>query len=100
MEEQQKAHFRRLYFKALTITLGIGFLLMALGYGVITSMLGGLNRAELDEGNLSVSGQYGDNRIMNIALYGVDSRNQDFEGRSDAIMIASINGRTGKIKLI
>ncbi len=100
MEKEHKRHLKRLYIKTLAITLGIGFMLLGLGYGAFVSMLGGLNRSEIDEEKLSVSEQPADHRIINIALYGVDSRNYDFVGRSDAIMIASINSRTGKIKLI
>ena len=40
---------------------------------------------------------------QNIALFGVDSREQDLLGgdnRSDTIMICSINKKTGKIKLV
>jgi len=42
-----------------------------------------------------------DKRIINIALFGIDTRTADsFSGRSDTIMILSINTGTGKIKLI
>lgn len=42
-----------------------------------------------------------DERIINIALFGVDTRSEDsFKGRSDAIMILSVNTGTNKIKLI
>ncbi len=38
--------------------------------------------------------------IKNIALFGLDSRNTNFQGRSDSIMILSVNCDTGKIKLV
>lgn len=42
-----------------------------------------------------------DKRIINIALFGVDTRSaESFSGRSDAIMILSVNTGTNKIKLI
>lgn len=42
-----------------------------------------------------------DERIINIALFGLDTRSPDsFDGRSDAIMILSINAGTSEIKLI
>ncbi len=42
-----------------------------------------------------------DERIINIALFGIDTRTaESFSGRSDTIMILSINNGTGKIKLI
>lgn len=100
MDEERKKHLKRLYFKTLAITLAVCVALMGVAYGVFLYMVGGLNRSELDESNLSVNEEYGDGKIMNIALYGVDSRNHDYQGRSDAIMIASVNGKTGKVKLI
>lgn len=40
-------------------------------------------------------------KITNIALFGVDTRNDDeFEGRSDSIMILSIDKRNSTVKLI
>ena len=42
-----------------------------------------------------------DERIINMALFGLDTRNpESFSGRSDAIMILSVNTGTGKVKLI
>ena len=40
-------------------------------------------------------------KIVNIALFGLDTRDPDsFKGRSDAIMILSVNMKNGSIKLI
>lgn len=99
MNEERKKHLRRLYVKTLAITLAVCIALMGAGYGVFLYMVGGLNRSEIDESNLSAN-ESADEKIINIALYGVDSRENDYVGRSDAIMIASINGKTGQIKLI
>lgn len=42
-----------------------------------------------------------DEGIVNIALFGIDTRNiKSFKGRSDSIMVLSINKGTGEIKLI
>ena len=40
-----------------------------------------------------------DKSIKNIALFGVDARNTEFTGRSDVIMILSVDNRHGKIKM-
>lgn len=40
-----------------------------------------------------------DKDITNIALFGVDSRDHDDTGRSDALMIMSVDKMHGKIKL-
>lgn len=99
MEEERRKHLKRLYFKTLAITLALCLALMGVVYGVFLYMVGGLNRAEIDEENLSAQESI-DERIINIALYGVDSRNNDYVGRSDAILVCSVNGKTGKIKLV
>lgn len=55
----------------------------------------------------SISPQVQDDRVMagyqNIALFGVDSRDQDLlsgDNRSDTIMICSINKKTGETRLV
>ena len=98
MNEERKKRLMRLYFKTLAITLAVCIGLMGAGYGVFAYMVGGLNRSDINEDNLSAN--EGIDGIINIALYGVDSRNNDYTGRSDAILICSVNGDTGKIKLV
>ena len=42
-----------------------------------------------------------DEKIINVALFGIDTRNQNmFRGNSDSIMILSINMETKKVKVI
>ena len=55
----------------------------------------------------SISRQVRDDRVMagyqNIALFGVDSRDQDLlsgDNRSDTIMICSVNKKTGETRLV
>ena len=98
LTEERKKHLKRLYFKTLAITLAVCIALRGCGYGVFAYMVGGLNRSDINEENLSAN--EGIEGVINIALYGVDSTTGDFTGRSDAIMICSVNGETGKIKLI
>lgn len=103
MEEKKKQRLKRLYFKTLGITLAICAVLLGIGYGAFTYLVGGLNRAVVDESKLAVDESLrilGENQIKNIAFFGVDSREHDYVGRSDAILVASVNGKTGKIKLI
>ncbi len=40
-----------------------------------------------------------DESIKNIALFGLDARNDEFEGRSDAIMILTVDNKHGSIKM-
>ena len=85
LTEERKKHLKRLYFKTLAITLAVCIGLMGVGYGVFAYMVGGLNRSDINEENLSAN--EGLKGVTNIALYGVDSRNNDYVGRSDAILI-------------
>lgn len=62
--------------------------------------LDSIQRSSLDVGSLEIvplSGNY-----TNIALFGLDSREGEIEGgvRSDAIMIASLNNKTGELKVV
>ncbi len=101
MDKKRKKRLCRLYFKALAITLAVCLGVLTAMYGIFLYMVGGLHRAEIDESNLSVNEeleQY--EKITNLVFYGVDGRDHDYQGRSDVIMVVSINGKTGKIKLI
>jgi len=98
LKEERRKRLMRLYFKTLAITLAVCIGLMGVGYGAFLYMVGGMNRSDINEENLSAN--EGIEGIINIALYGVDSTTGDFNGRSDAIMICSVNGETGKIKLV
>lgn len=103
-KEKKEKSLVALYFKVLFIALAILAVWGGIAYGIFHYLIGGLNRSSVDEEKLSVNEevvqQSREQKIMNIALYGVDSRNNDYTGRSDAIMIVSINGNTGKIKLV
>lgn len=73
-------------------------LIAAVITGAMYYLLGGLTRTEL-EGDVAATG--GTSYIKNIALFGIDTRDSDSDaGRSDAIMIMSINKRTGQINII
>lgn len=41
-----------------------------------------------------------DEKIINIALFGIDSRSENYSGNSDSIMILSVNTANGNIKLV
>ncbi len=63
---------------------------------------GGLNTTKLtkDPEALGISADAThDDQIINIALFGVDSRTTAIRGRSDAVIILTIDNRHGKIKM-
>lgn len=71
----------------------IGFFIY--GYSLIDSV----PKAELDESDLGITTSEYDG-IKNIALLGIDSRKNNSSGRSDAVVVLSINKKSSKIKLI
>lgn len=73
-------------------------LLLALGVGLFVYMFMGLRVHHLPrdvgaDASVSVSG------VKNIALFGLDSRDWDNEGRSDVAMILSLDSRSHTIKM-
>lgn len=98
-KEEHRKHLKRLYLKTLLITLAVCLALLGAAYGVFLYMIGGLDRTEVDEDNLSVNESVNE-KVINIALYGIDSRNHDYNGRSDVVMVASVNTKTGQVKLV
>lgn len=92
---KRKGCFGGLFSKILAIVLCLVVVFVIL----FIYMFGGLNRAEItsDRDALGISNDTG---ITNIALFGVDSRSGVFEGRSDAVMVLSIDNKHEKLKLI
>ncbi len=41
-----------------------------------------------------------DKNVVNIALFGIDSRSEGFRGNSDSIMVLSLNTKTKQIKIV
>ena len=100
-ERERKKRQRRLFVKTLFITLGICAALVLVAYGIFTYLLSDMERKDVDETQLSVNEELPKvSGITNIALFGLDSRQNAYEGRSDAIMVASVNHDTGKVKLV
>lgn len=101
--QKKKQRLRGLYFKTLFLTLGILLALAMIALGLFYYLFGGLNRTTLDESKLSVNAGLSKDTnysTKNIALFGVDSRDHDYVGRSDAILIASFQPKNASIKLI
>lgn len=72
------------------------FLLVVGGVGLFIYMFSGLKVTDLG-GDLAVSeGQAG---VKNIAMFGVDSRDGENVGRSDAVMVLSIDSRSHTLKM-
>ena len=77
--------------------------LMTVGFSSIYNMLGKIDNVKIDSENLGINYEEistydNTENIKNIALFGVDS-NDDSTGRSDAILILTIDNNHNKLKL-
>lgn len=76
-------------------------ILLILGVGIFAAaQLGRMDRVKL--GDILVNSGIGKAGYRNLALFGVDSREGQLESgtNSDTIMVASINEKTGDVKLV
>lgn len=89
--------------KAIVISLTSIILAAAIVFGVALGIIADLtkdyNYNKIEDPDIDEIEPINDS-IMNIALFGIDSRQQGFSGLSDSIMILSVNKDTGDIKLI
>ena len=106
VEKMKKRKHRKLkIFGRIVLTLIIILaLLLGTAYWYITNKLGKMNKVDIDNADLGISTETSSklSGYRNIAIFGVDSRSDDYGvgNRSDCIIIASINNSTGEIKLI
>ena len=102
---KKKGHPVRNFFLALFLLI---IAVAAAGVMYMRSLLQTVNSVSLEESvQNSISAQVKADKTMagyqNIALFGVDSREQDLlngDNRSDTIMICSINKKSGDVKLV
>lgn len=73
------------------------FLLLILFAGLYIFLSVQLNTKSISE-DLGASGSYG-NQYTNIALFGLDDRSNAFAGRSDVMMVLTVDHKHGKLKL-
>lgn len=104
-KEKKRKHRKLKIFGKIVLTLIIILaVLLGTAYWYVTNKLGKLNKVDIDEADLGISTEISSNlsKYRNIAIFGVDSRSDDYGvgNRSDCIIIASINNSTGEIKLI
>ena len=88
------------------VVIAVIVLLIAAGAGYVASILGSYTHQELDKDDLGISSNDesglqddGSTDIVNIALFGVDTRTQGEKTRSDSMMILTIDKKHNKIKL-
>lgn len=104
-QKAKKKHGKLKLFGKIVLTL---LILLAVLIGAtflyINNKLSKIQKIDIDESQLGISDEVSENLsgYRNIAIFGVDSRSDDYGvgNRSDCIIIASINNSTGEIKLI
>ncbi len=104
-KEKKRKHRKLKIFGKIILTLIIILaVLLGTAYWYVTNKLGKMNKVDIDNADLGISTETSSNlsKYRNIAIFGVDSRSDDYGvgNRSDCIIIASINNSTGEIKLI
>lgn len=95
-------------FKAFGITVVVLLIILVIliggTYAFINSKLSKMQKVDINENDLNVSAQTEEKLAdyRNIAIFGVDSRDDSYDkgNRSDCIIIASINNKTKEVKLI
>lgn len=103
-EKQKKHSFIGIFIKTFLIVFLILFVCLGAAFAAFKYYTKDMKRETVDETVLSVDEvkqeQSVEMKIKNIAVFGVDSRNGEDTGNSDAIMIVSIDGKRGKIKMV
>lgn len=77
----------------------IALALVIVAVSVATSYLNQVSRLSDLSGDIGVNSDLPTDGVQNIALFGIDSRNNDESGRSDAMIILSIDRVHNKIKM-
>ena len=95
--------------RVMKILLGI-FLTLLIGivaacgtaFWYVNNKIGKMNQVNINEDEISVSENENLDKYRNVAIFGIDSRADDYGkgNRSDCIIIASINQETHAVKLI
>lgn len=95
--------------KKILIIVGVVLLLIvaavAFAYSYVQSKLGKIQSSEMNMDKVVVNEELETNKVIkgytNIALFGLDTRDEDLSrANSDAIIIASINNDTKEVKLV
>lgn len=102
--KQNQHRLRKIFIRTFLIVFLILFLGAGGAFAAFKYYTKDMKRETVDETVLEVNEekkvQSVEMKIKNIAVFGVDSRNGEDTGNSDAIMIVSIDGNKGKIKMI
>lgn len=103
-KQNKKTKKLNIFWKIVITLVIILAILLGVAYGYIANKMGKMNQVKISDSDLGISSDTEKqlSGYRNIAIFGVDSRSDDYGvgNRSDCIVIASINNSTGKINLI
>ena len=103
-EEKKKSKGLKIFLRVLLILLIIIVIIAGIAVGYVTNKLGKITVEEIDETAIGIDEETQErlSGYRNIALLGIDSREDDYGvgNRSDCIIIASLDEKTKQIKLI
>ncbi|MHC1685678.1 MAG: LCP family protein [Clostridiaceae bacterium] len=104
--EKSKEHKKKGKLKYIIIgIIAVILLLVCLAVGYFWSKLSAIDKVDINKSNLNISSDAQDMQethddVINIALYGLDSRAENNDGsRSDSIMVLTIDKTKNKIKI-
>lgn len=105
MSKKKTKHKKlKIFGKVILVFVIILAMLLGAAYWYVNNKMGKMQKVEINDADLGISKEANSNlsKYRNIAIFGVDSRADDYGvgNRSDCIIIASINNSTGEIKLI
>ena len=103
-EEKKKSKGLKIFLRVLLVLLIIIVIIAGIAVGYVTNKLGKITVEEIDETAIGIDEETQERHsvYINIALPGIDSREDDYGvgNRSDCIIIASLDEKTKQIKLI
>lgn len=103
-KRRKKKSKLKLFWKIVLVLVILLGILVGGGFWFINDKLGKMQQVDINEDELGISEEVSANlsKYRNIAIFGVDSRDNNLEkgNRSDCIIIASINNDTKEVKLI
>ncbi len=76
----------------------LGAILVLFG-SFVFFFLGKVNKVDFDTDDLGINAAFKKSDVKNIAVFGVDSRKNEFKGRSDSVMVVTLDKKHNKIKL-
>lgn len=95
-KRKKKRSFPRKFFTFIFILVVLG---ISGAFAVSSIFLGDIDKVEISD-DLNISEELNKNKnIINIALFGIDTRDEGYSGRADTIMIGTLDKEHKKLKL-